>query len=101
MASSSPSWSNLPRQFHVAVVENHDERDIRTAAWLFPAYLVLINLFVVPLAIAGQKAFPKGSINRDLTVLALPLNAARLYASSLTNGVNQVDPEERKISPAM
>ncbi len=26
----------LPRQFHVAVVENHDQRDIRTAAWLFP-----------------------------------------------------------------
>ena len=36
----------LPRQFHVAVVENHDPRGIRTAAWLFPAYLVLINLVV-------------------------------------------------------
>src|SRR5271165_1993210 len=65
----------LPRQFHVAVVENHDQRGIRTAAWLFPTYLVLINLFVAPLAIAGLKAFPDGSINRDLTVLALPLNA--------------------------
>ncbi len=65
----------LPRQFHVAVVENHDERGIRTAAWLFPAYLVLINLFVVPLAIAGLKVFPDASFNRDLTVLALPLNA--------------------------
>src|SRR5271156_1009307 len=65
----------LPRQFHVAVVENHDERGIRTAAWLFPAYLVLINLFVAPLAIAGLKVFPDASFNRDLTVLALPLNA--------------------------
>ena len=65
----------LPRQFHVAVVENHDQRGIRTAAWLFPTYLVLINLFVAPLAIAGLKVFPDGSINRDLTVLALPLNA--------------------------
>ena len=35
----------LPRQFHVTVVENHDQRGIRTAAWLFPTYLVLINLF--------------------------------------------------------
>jgi Na+/proline symporter/signal transduction histidine kinase len=65
----------LPRQFHVAVVENHDERGIRTAAWLFPAYLVLINLFVAPLAIAGLKVFPDAAFNRDLTVLALPLNA--------------------------
>ena len=65
----------LPRQFHVAVVENHDQRDIRTAAWLFPTYLVLINLFVAPLAIAGLKVFPDASFNRDLTVLALPLSA--------------------------
>ena len=74
----------LPRQFHVAVVENHDERGIRTAAWLFPAYLVLINLFVVPLAIAGLKAFPDGSINRDLTVLALPLAAGAHGVALLT-----------------
>jgi Na+/proline symporter/signal transduction histidine kinase len=65
----------LPRQFHVTVVENHDEREIRAAAWLFPAYLVLINLFVAPLAVAGLLAFPEGAINRDLTVLALPLAA--------------------------
>ena len=49
--------------------------DIRTASWLFPAYLVLINLFVAPLAIAGLTMFPDGAIDRDLTVLALPLAA--------------------------
>jgi Na+/proline symporter/signal transduction histidine kinase len=74
----------LPRQFHVAVVENHDQRGIRTAAWLFPAYLVLINLFVAPLAIAGLKAFHDGSINRDLTVLALPLSAGAHGVALLT-----------------
>ena len=46
-----------------------------TASWLFPAYLVLINLFVAPLAIAGLNLFPDGAIDRDLTVLALPLAA--------------------------
>ena len=65
----------LPRQFHVTVVENVDKRDIRKAATLFPIYLVLINLFVVPLAIAGLTLFPDGAIDRDLTVLALPLSA--------------------------
>jgi Na+/proline symporter/signal transduction histidine kinase len=74
----------LPRQFHVAVVENHDERGIRTAAWLFPAYLVLINLFVAPLAIAGLKVFPQASFNRDLTVLALPLSAGAHGVALLT-----------------
>ena len=61
-------------------------RGIRTAAWLFPAYLVLINLFVAPLAIAGLKAFPDGSINRDLTVLALPLNAGAHGLALLDDG---------------
>ena len=74
----------LPRQFHVAVVENHDQRGIRTASWLFPAYLVLINLFVAPLAIAGLKTFPDGGINRDLTVLALPLAAGARGVALLT-----------------
>ena len=74
----------LPRQFHVAVVENHDQRDIRTAAWLFPTYLVLINLFVLPLAIAGLKAFPDAAFNRDLTVLALPLSAGARGVALLT-----------------
>src|SRR5207237_1179792 len=43
----------LPRQFHVTVVENNNEGEIKRAAWLFPVYLVLINLFVVPIALAG------------------------------------------------
>lgn len=65
----------LPRQFHVTVVENRDERDVRTAAWLFPLYLVAINIFVIPLAIAGLLTFPEGTIDRDMTVLALPLES--------------------------
>ena len=65
----------LPRQFHVSVVESRDARDIARARWLFPGYLILINLFVAPLAIAGIATFGDGAIDRDLTVLALPLNA--------------------------
>ena len=65
----------LPRQFYVAIVENHHEADLRTARWLFPAYMVAINLFVAPLAIAGLAVFPGNEINRDMTILALPLHA--------------------------
>jgi Na+/proline symporter len=65
----------LPRQFHVAVVENNDEREIKRARWMFPIYLVLINLFVVPIAIAGLMTFPGGQVDGDMFVLALPLQA--------------------------
>jgi Na+/proline symporter/CheY-like chemotaxis protein len=65
----------LPRQFHVTVVENKDESEIRRAAWLFPAYLVLINLFVMPVAIAGLLTFPPGRVDSDMYVLALPISA--------------------------
>src|ERR1051326_5399224 len=59
----------LPRQFHVAVVENNDEREIKRARWMFPIYLVLINLFVVPIAIAGLMTFPGGQVDGDMFVL--------------------------------
>ena len=65
----------LPRQFHVAVVENNNETEVRRAAWLFPVYLVLINLFVMPIALAGLLTFPSDAVNSDMYVLALPLSA--------------------------
>ncbi len=45
----------LPRQFHVAVVENSREENILTAMWVFPLYMLLINVFVLPIAIAGLR----------------------------------------------
>lgn len=65
----------LPRQFHVAFVENVSEAELRRASWLFPVYLIAINIFVVPVAIAGLLAFPKGIINQDMYLLGLPLRA--------------------------
>ena len=62
----------LPRMFHVMVVENSDERHLATAAWVFPLYLFLISLFVIPIAVTGLAVMPDGS-NPDLFVLTLPL----------------------------
>lgn len=63
----------LPRQWQVAVVENVNERHIRTAGWLFPLYLLLINIFVLPIALAGLLTFPRDGVSADAYVLALPL----------------------------
>ena len=65
----------LPRQFHVTVVENAHAGDIKRAAWLFPLYLVAINIFVVPIAIAGLITFKPGVTDGDTFVLALPVLA--------------------------
>lgn len=63
----------LPRQFHVTVVENTHVGDIRTASWLFPLYLVAINLFVLPVALAGLLMYPDGSVNADTFLVTIPL----------------------------
>ena len=63
----------LPRMFQVMVVENEDERHLRVAAWAFPLYLLLMSLFVVPIAVIGLNLLPAGS-NPDLFVLSVPLS---------------------------
>jgi signal transduction histidine kinase len=63
----------LPRQFQVTVVENADEGHLRTAAWAFPLYLLLMSLSIVPIAIAGLTLLPAGS-NPDMFVLTLPMS---------------------------
>ena len=65
----------LPRQFHVTVVENIEPKDLRLARWVFPAYLVLAALFVVPIALAGQMLLPTG-VTPDSFVISLPLAEA-------------------------
>ncbi len=44
-SSTSPSWE--PQR-----------SELRTAAWVFPAYLIAINLFVLPIALAGLAIVP-------------------------------------------
>ncbi len=63
----------LPRMFQVMVVENDDERHLQIASWAFPLYLMLMSLFVVPIAVVGLDLLPAGS-NPDLFVLSLPLS---------------------------
>jgi Na+/proline symporter/signal transduction histidine kinase/CheY-like chemotaxis protein len=63
----------LPRQFYVTVVENRSEDELRKASWLFPLYLVAINIFVIPIAFAGLSVLGPDS-NSDLYVVSLPLH---------------------------
>ncbi|MDA8429223.1 MAG: SpoIIE family protein phosphatase [Geobacteraceae bacterium] len=62
----------LPRQFHVMVIENSDERHITKAMWMFPVYLFLINLFVMPIALGGILS-TGSSRGADFFVISVPL----------------------------
>ncbi|MDD5645205.1 MAG: PAS domain S-box protein [bacterium] len=60
----------MPHQFHMSVVENSDENNIKTAMWLVPAYLLLINIFIIPIAFTSL-------------IRGLPLNEADGFALQL------------------
>ncbi len=66
----------LPRQFHIAVVENQSENHLRWAIWLFPLYLFLINLFIHPIALGGLLS-GYSPATADTFVLRLPLDHGR------------------------
>jgi Na+/proline symporter/signal transduction histidine kinase len=66
----------LPRQFYVTFVENRNEGELRHATWVFPLYLVAINLFVLPIAFAGL-TIVGDKTSSDLYVLSVPLLAGQ------------------------
>ncbi|MCW8892129.1 MAG: SpoIIE family protein phosphatase, partial [Deltaproteobacteria bacterium] len=73
----------LPRQFHIMVTENSDEQHIKKAMWRFPAYLFLINLFVLPIALAGLLMSGGDTSQADYFVLTLPLSTGHPWLALL------------------
>ncbi|MDJ0823108.1 MAG: sodium:solute symporter family protein, partial [Paracoccaceae bacterium] len=70
---SAAAFLCLPRMFQVLVVENDSDAQLRMAAWAFPLYLMIMSLFVVPIAVVGLELLPEGS-NPDLFVLTVPMS---------------------------
>ena len=73
----------LPRQFQIAVVENVDERHLNKAIWLFPLYLLAINIFVLPIALGGLLHFPAGGVDADTFMLTLPIAEKQIWIVAL------------------
>ncbi len=72
MGLSAMAVITLPRMFQVLVVESGEPRHLSRASWAFPAYLFLMSLFILPIAVMGLDRLPAGS-NPDMFVLTLPL----------------------------
>ncbi|MCA6064522.1 PAS domain-containing hybrid sensor histidine kinase/response regulator [Thalassolituus marinus] len=64
----------LPRQFQVAVIENEDPKHIHTARWMFPLYLIVMLIFVVPIALTGHLFMRDLGFTPDTYVLSLPVS---------------------------
>ncbi|MDP2633508.1 MULTISPECIES: PAS-domain containing protein [unclassified Pseudoalteromonas] len=73
----------LPRQFHMSFIENNNNKELATARWLFPIYLLLINLFILPIAYAGLIYFQGSDVGYDTFVLALPMSADNPFIALL------------------
>jgi Na+/proline symporter len=73
----------LPRQFHIMVIENCREEHIRSAMWRFPAYMLLINLFVIPIALGGLLLNHGSTFNADFFVITLPLQHGQPWLALL------------------
>jgi Na+/proline symporter/signal transduction histidine kinase len=73
----------LPRQFHIAVVENSDPDFVSKALWMFPLYMLIINIFVLPIALAGILQPNLAGWKPDYYILGLPLLNGQLFLALL------------------
>lgn len=73
----------LPQQYHMTMIENHQENELKSARYLYPLYLIAINLFVLPIALAGQSLFPGGNVNADTYVITIPLFFQQAWLAGL------------------
>ncbi len=73
----------LPRQFHIMVIENSSEKHIGSAMWRFPAYMFLMNLFVIPIALAGLLMFNGNTVGADYYVLSIPMQFGQSWLALL------------------
>jgi Na+/proline symporter/nitrogen-specific signal transduction histidine kinase len=72
----------LPRQFQASVVENKNKKQLHSAMWFFPLYLLLFNLFVVFIAFGGKLTFGE-SANADYYSLLLPIQNGDTFLAVL------------------
>jgi Na+/proline symporter/signal transduction histidine kinase len=73
----------LPRQFHVGIVECSDAKFLDRAKWLFPLYLLLINLFTFPVALSALLS-PETLKSANLLLLTLPLAEHATFIALIT-----------------
>ena len=73
----------LPRQFHTTIVENRTEKHLKTAIWLFPLYLLLMNIFVFPIAWGGKILFFGENVNPEFYSILIPQKFGNIFFAGM------------------
>jgi len=82
MILSAFAFIFLPRQFHMAVVENNSVRHLKKAVWITPLYLFLISVLVIPVALAGRVLFDS-TVEADTYLLSIPMKEGYFIVASI------------------
>lgn len=78
----------LPRQFHMLFVENIEPRALKTAAWAFPAFLLLLNLPIPLILWAGSASALETPPDYYVLGLAAEHGSRLLTLSTFVGGVS-------------
>lgn len=73
----------LPRQFHVAIVDNLRLDHLKTARWLFPLYLSITALTIPVISFIGQSLFGQTNLEPDTYVLNIAVLSQSIFLQAL------------------
>lgn len=78
----------LPRQYHMTFTENENPKHLKSAYWMFPLFLLLLNLPIIPILFAGKHL--SLSMQPDFYVLGIMqhLNSKTLAILVFLGGVS-------------
>ncbi|CAA0092676.1 Signal transduction histidine-protein kinase AtoS [Halioglobus japonicus] len=78
----------MPHIFHMAFAENNDSRDLRSATWGLPLYLLLLSLPVLPVAWAGIKLGHDLPLDYSGLAIGMALNSIPFSAAAFVAGLS-------------
>jgi signal transduction histidine kinase/Na+/proline symporter len=78
----------LPRQFHMTFTENLHPGALRRASWLFPLYLLLLNLPIVPILWAGERLVPATAADYYGLAITLDSGSGLLPLTTFLGGLS-------------
>ncbi|MCB1705483.1 MAG: PAS domain S-box protein [Halioglobus sp.] len=78
----------MPHIFHMAFAENNDSRDLRSATWGLPLYLLLLSLPILPVAWAGIKLGHDLPMEYSGLAIGMALNSIPFSAAAFVAGLS-------------
>lgn len=78
----------MPHIFYMAFAENNDSRDLRSATWGLPLYLLLLSLPVLPVAWAGIKLGHGLPMDYSGLAIGMALNSIPFSAAAFMAGLS-------------